>query len=94
MTLKEQLKKTGRKLYVDDDVLESAPTSVSEGTLEFLKFGEYVSDDELEQEYKSRDLIPATISDLIAFDHENRQKLDEMEWVGTHMCVEKSTRTA
>ena len=81
---RKQLEATGRTLYIDNEVLASAEGGVSKGALEFFKIGKYESDDELEEEYASRNLVPATISDLIRFDKENREKLDEMAYVGTH----------
>lgn len=76
------LKSSDRKLYVIDDVAKTAP--VNEGEIEFFKLGRYVTDDELQTEYDNRGLIPVSLHALLMYDKEYRDKLDEMEYVGTH----------
>lgn len=77
--LKKLIQSTKRTLYVDDVVLATAPAKI-EGELEFFTLGRYVSDDELQQEYDMRGLIPADIQTLIEHDSE----VDEKKYVGTH----------
>lgn len=77
------LDSTKRKQYIDKDVLKTAPEA-EEGTVEFFKLGKYLSDDELEAEYISRDLIPAPIANIAQYDLEHPEKMDEMKYVGSH----------
>lgn len=70
----------GRKEYIDKEVLDTAPTGLT-GKVEFFKLDRYVSDDELDKEYESRGLTPATIQDLCEYD---QNRLDDMKFVGTH----------
>src|SRR3990167_8125880 len=79
-TLLKKLQSTGRTLYVDKEVLATAPKGVSEGELEFFHPDKHLTDKELAEEYKSRGLVPATIEDLIACS----EKLDELKYVTTH----------
>lgn len=80
ITAKELLNQTGRTLYVDDNVLETAPRSHVR-PVEFFKLDKYVSDAALDEEYESRGLIPATIDDITAVSAET---LDEKKYVATH----------
>lgn len=79
--LKELLKSTKRTLYVDDEVLATAPKGGDLKDLQFFKLDKWVTNEELEKEYQSRNLIPATIETLVAYD---KEKLDKMKYVGTH----------
>ena len=76
------LKETGRILYVDEDVAKSAPQHT--GNLEFFTVDRYITEDELEKEYETRKLKPASILSLCEYDKTNRNDLDEKGYVGTH----------
>ena len=82
--LKKLLKSTKRTLYVNDEVLNSAPQGTQEGTFELFTLSKFVTDDELEKEYAARGLVPATIADIVAYDKKHRDILDEKEYVATH----------
>lgn len=80
--LQDLLDKTGRRQYVDKDVLATAPSG--NGTLEFFIVGKYVSDDKLEKEYESRDLVPAPLNILLEEDIKSHDVFDEKKFVATH----------
>ncbi len=84
ITFKKAIKDLDRTLYCDEEVLKNAPNTLSEGTVEFFKIGKYISDNDLEKEYESRGLTPASLADLIKYDKTNRKEMDEMEYVATH----------
>lgn len=63
----EALDATGRKQYIDTDVVKSLPRGTGDGAeVVFFKIGESVSDDNLEKEYERRGLIPADPYSLAA----------------------------
>lgn len=82
LSLKELLDKTGRTQYIDYESLKSAPEG--DGEVEFFTLSKHVSDDELEKEYESRGLIPASIRSLCELDIKNPEILDEKKHVVTH----------
>lgn len=83
-SLQEALDATKRKKqYADKDILATAPTADGD-KLEFFTLDKYVTDDELEKEYASRNLVPADIYSLVAYDLKNPKKMDKMKYVGTH----------
>lgn len=84
ITAKELLEKTGRKLYIDYDVLETCPEPKRVTELQFFTLGKYVSDDDLEKEYESRGLVPAPVKAIAAYDLENRADMDGKKYLGTH----------
>lgn len=57
-SLLKLLEKTGRRLYIQEDVFDSAPTHGDEDMdLYFFVLGQIVSDSELEMEFASRELV-------------------------------------
>ena len=59
LTPQEALTATGRKQYVDDEVVATMPRGEgNEGETVFFKLDRWVSDDELKKEYELRGLIP------------------------------------
>ncbi len=80
---KQNLELTKRDLYIDEDVLSSAPSGVR-GELVLFTVGKYMTDDELEKEYVLRELEPATIELIADFDVKNPTQIDEKKYVGTH----------
>lgn len=81
------LKDTGRKLYVNEAVAITCPQTT--GDLEFFNLDKYISDDELEKEYQTRGLEPASILSLCLYDEKHRDELDRMKYVGTHWKDDK-----
>lgn len=75
--------KTDRIKWIDKEVLETAPQGGSIEDIEFFHLGECASNEKLEQEYAKRNLIPANIDVLMEYNKEHRDKLDEMDFVGT-----------
>lgn len=83
-TPKEALKATGRKLYVNDDVVEAMPRG--EGTeteVHFFKVGKYLTDEELDKEYELRGLKPADPYSVAAVNEADPAFADEKP-NGTH----------
>lgn len=77
MNIEQTIKNTDRNFYGDYDIANTSPKKI-EGKLEFFTIGKYISDDELEKEYKSRRLIPADLYTLC-------EKNDfENDFVATH----------
>jgi hypothetical protein len=74
----------GRTEYIKKDVLDTAPSGGDIKDLRFFKINRYITDNELENEYKLRDLSPATIDVLCEFDKCHRNELDDKKYVGTH----------
>lgn len=70
------------KIHADDEVLKNAPRNKKQGELEFFSLGEYVSDDDLEKEYKSRGLMPADLYALAAWNEEHKD--DGRKYFATH----------
>lgn len=79
--LKSLLNETKRTQYVDNTVLETAPTG--SGTLELFTIGKYVSEDELEKEYEVRGLFPAPLNVLLEADVKEDVNKDH-KYIGTH----------
>lgn len=77
------LDSTKRTQYVDKDVVKTIPER-QEGTLEFFTLDKVVTDNELEKEYASRGLVPASPINICEYDMENREKMDQMKYVATH----------
>lgn len=78
----KMLEETGYTLYVNKDVVATMHKGEGkEVEIEFFKVGKYISDDDLEKEYQSRGLVPASPYDMLAVP---KEKLDEMKYVGTH----------
>jgi len=75
------IKSTGRIFYGSEELAKNAPQDT--GKLEFFKLDIYISNNDLEKEYKNRGLIPASIISLCKYDKTNREELDRMESVGT-----------
>lgn len=73
---------TKRKEYIDKEVLKSCPKVT--GKLEFFNVGRCITKDELEEEYKKRNLIPASYDLLYEYEKEYQKELDKMGFVGTH----------
>lgn len=82
-TIQELLSNTGRKQYVDEGVLRTSPKSEINTNIEFFRLDRQISNKELEAEYENRDLQPANIASLCAYDIENPKKIDEMKWVAS-----------
>lgn len=76
--LKKLLKSTKRTLYVNDEVLNTAPTKIK-GKFELFTIGKYISCEELQKEYESRGLVPADIETMVKHDKEIAMK----KYVGT-----------
>lgn len=56
---KQALEATGRKLYVDDQVVQTMPNSkVDKVEVFFFKLDRWISDDDLEKEYEKRGRVP------------------------------------
>lgn len=81
MKIQKALEKTGRKLYIDVEILKSAPIYTKAGEVEFFKLNKYISNNDLEKEYGSRGLIPA---DIVSLCKVSQDTLDEKKYVGTH----------
>lgn len=81
--LQTLLKKTGRTLYVNDEVLKTAPNHTQEGELEFFTLNKRASTEEVAKEYESRGLEPATIATLCVYDKVKREVFDEKKFIGT-----------
>lgn len=79
MKPKEFLKSLPYKLYVDDEVVETMP--MDGGVCEFFRLDKYLSDNELQNEYENRGLVPASVFALLSTP---QGKLDKMRYVGTH----------
>jgi hypothetical protein len=80
-TAQECLDSTKRTQYVDKDVVRDAPLhTFKKVDIEFFNLGKYVSCDELEKEYESRDLIPTDIREISSL---SESVLDEKKYVGT-----------
>lgn len=71
------LEDTGYNLFVDSAVLVDAPRGLSKEPVETFTIGEYVTDEELEKEYESRGLVPATLDELISVE-------DSHDFITTH----------
>jgi len=66
-TLQKAIDATGRKKYLKDEVVASAPGGMGEEVeLFFFKVGRYLTDVELKKEFDSRDLVPADPHSLSA----------------------------
>lgn len=76
--------KTDRIKSIDKEVLQTAPTGKIVDDIQFFTLGKYVTDEELDKEYESRGLEPATIDCLNNFDSKYRNVLDEKKYVATH----------
>lgn len=56
---KDALKETGRKHFVNDDVVDAMPSDGSENAeVFFFSLNRFISDDSLKKEYANRGLIP------------------------------------
>jgi hypothetical protein len=73
----------GRKEYINKNVLDTAPTGLNTD-IKFFKLDKSVSDGELEKEYESRGLEPATLESICEYEKNTKDKMDEMMYVGTH----------
>ncbi len=83
-TPKEVLKATGRTQYVTDSVVAKMPTGEGdEVDVVFFKLGRFVSDNDLENEYALRGLIPADPYSLAAVNEADPAFADEHP-NGTH----------
>jgi hypothetical protein len=81
------LKDTGRRLYINEEMALSAPQN--SGEIELFTIGKYITDDELEKEYESRGLVPASIISLCEYEKTNQEDLDKKQSVGTHWKDDK-----
>lgn len=81
----EVLKVTGRKQYIDDDVVANMPRGEGDEEVDvvFFKLDRWVSDDELAEEYKLRDLDPCDPFSLSAINEDDPAFADEHP-NGTH----------
>ena len=84
LSIEQLLDKTKRTQYVGKDVLSTCPDPKRVGKLYFFTLGEYITNDELEKEYESRGLVPASVREIAVYDIKNRDEMDEMMYVGTH----------
>lgn len=82
ITAQQALDSTKRKQYVNENVLAAFPPATGL-TLEFFTIGKDCTNEEVIGEYESRDLVPASPFDVCAFDVENPERMDEMEYVAT-----------
>lgn len=57
LSLRQALEATGRKLYVNDDVVKTMPRDNGDEVF-FFNLGRWISDDDLETEYAARGLVP------------------------------------
>lgn len=69
-------------LYCDEDVLKDMP--YGEGPVEFFTIGRYVTNDELEKEYASRGLVPASPYALAEAHKANPSLAEGNKWTATH----------
>lgn len=87
-TPQQVLKTTGRKQYINPDVVAAMPRGEgNEAEVIFFKLDHYVSDDDLEKEYELRGLKPADPYSLSAINEANPAFADEhpnaTHWKGT-----------
>lgn len=74
----KQLQDAGWNTYVDEDVLKTGPDQT--GTIETFTVGKYLSDADLEKEYESRGLVPASPEQLVEYVHPDFKE----KYLGTH----------
>lgn len=60
------------EIYVNEEVLKSAPRNTVTGELEFFNLGKYASEDEVQAEYEKRGLIPADVCQLAQWNEANK----------------------
>lgn len=77
----EALDSTKRIQYVNQEVLGNMPPGTG-SEVTFFKLNGYATAKEIDTEYNTRGLIASPV-DVCAFDVENPEKMDEMEYVGT-----------
>ena len=83
LTFQQLLDKTKRVQYTDKEVVDSVkPHKPQE--IEFFNVAKYTYNDELEEEYRSRGLLPANPYALTLYLLDNEDKLDEMKYFATH----------
>ena len=81
---KEALEATGRRLYVDDSVVEDMPGDQGgDRELILFKVGRYINDADLDKEYELRGLTPADPYTLAAFNEVDPAFADDRP-NGTH----------
>ncbi|MBU1083360.1 hypothetical protein KKE14_02905 [Patescibacteria group bacterium] len=84
LTPQEALKATGRKQYVNDNVVADMPQGEGdEVEVVFFKLGRWIGDNELEKEYELRGLIPHDPISLAAVNEADPDFADEHP-NGTH----------
>lgn len=85
LSSKQALDATGRAQYADDDVIDIMPKATEEGEKEvvFFKVGVYQSDEQLEQAYAKRQLIPCDPHTLCKV-NENDPAFADSHPNGTH----------
>lgn len=71
---------TTAKIYADEEVLRNAPRHTHIRELEFFTLDRYVSNDELEKEYRSRGLEPDDIYSLAIWDEANKDREEKNMW--------------
>ena len=78
------LKATGFTMYTTDEIVNKMPKGKGkEVILDFFRLDKYVSEKELESEYKKRNLIPADPYSLATLAIENKDIFDEKKYIGT-----------
>lgn len=82
LTPQAALDATKRTQYANKDILATFPPA-TDLPLEFFTLDKYVTESELDKEYESRGLAPASPFDLCTYDLANPDKMDEMQYVAT-----------
>lgn len=80
--LEQAIKATGRTQYIDKDVLKTA-SKLTGRKIEFFTVNKYFTCKKLEEEYASRNLIPASIEDICRFDVTQKDEMDNKKYVAT-----------
>jgi hypothetical protein len=81
MTTKEAIQKVySGKIHADEEVLETAPWAEKPQELELFRVGEFISDDDLADEYEKRGLAPADLHSLAAWSEADKK----VRFIATH----------